>query len=103
MQICIFKDKAIDMGVQTRWNLKVSQQLDTDLRIFLAERGGKKGDLSAFVEKAVAQALLRQTIEDVRNAMAPLSEEEALQLADREIAAFRRENPDFWKRENWAS
>ncbi len=38
----------------TRWNLVVKVETDTELRQFLAsEGGGKKGDLSKFVEEAV--------------------------------------------------
>ena len=38
----------------TRWNLVVSTKTDTTLRQFLANRGGgRKGDLSRFVEEAV--------------------------------------------------
>jgi hypothetical protein len=38
----------------TRWNLVVSKQTDKSLRQLLAaEGGGKKGDLSRFVEEAV--------------------------------------------------
>lgn len=38
----------------TRWNLVVSRNIDISLRQFLAsEGGGKKGDLSRFVEDAV--------------------------------------------------
>jgi len=38
----------------TRWNLVVSTETDSALRQFLAnEGGGRKGDLSKFVEEAV--------------------------------------------------
>ena len=38
----------------TRWNLVVSTAIDTSLRQFLAAQGGgRKGDLSRFVEDAV--------------------------------------------------
>jgi hypothetical protein len=38
----------------TRWNLVVSTETDVELRQFLAsEGGGRKGDLSKFVEEAV--------------------------------------------------
>ncbi len=40
--------------VNTRWNLVVSKDTDIALRQFLAnEGGGRKGDLSRFVENAV--------------------------------------------------
>jgi hypothetical protein len=42
----------------TRWNLVVSKQTDQSLRQLLAnEGGGKKGDLSRFVEEAVKKQI----------------------------------------------
>ena len=42
----------------TRWNLVVSKQTDQSLRQLLAnEGGGKKGDLSRFVEEAVRKQI----------------------------------------------
>jgi hypothetical protein len=41
-------------GLATRWNVVVAPETDRELRQFLAaEGGGKKGDLSKFVEDAV--------------------------------------------------
>jgi hypothetical protein len=38
----------------TRWNLVISNETDSALRQFLAsEGGGRKGDLSKFIEEAV--------------------------------------------------
>ncbi len=43
----------------TRWNLVVSTDTDMTLRQFLANRGGgRKGDLSRFVEDAVRAHVL---------------------------------------------
>ncbi len=42
----------------TRWNVVVSTRTDTTLRKFLAERGGRRGDLSRFVEEAVQAHIL---------------------------------------------
>lgn len=43
----------------TRWNLVVSRTTDVALRQFLANRGGgRKGDLSRFVEEAVQAHIL---------------------------------------------
>ncbi|WP_083296164.1 MULTISPECIES: ribbon-helix-helix domain-containing protein [unclassified Duganella] len=40
--------------MQRRWNIAVSSATDQALRVFLAARGGgRKGDLSKFVEEAV--------------------------------------------------
>jgi len=40
------------MNEQTRWSLKISRDTDIALRTLLAARGGRKGDLSRFVERA---------------------------------------------------
>ena len=37
----------------TRWNLSIPEQTDRAVRTFLARTGGKKGDLSRFVDEAV--------------------------------------------------
>ena len=41
------------MGELARWSVKVSKETDISLRTYLAEHGGKKGDLSKFIEQAV--------------------------------------------------
>ena len=47
---------------QTRWNLVVSTKTDTSLRQFLADNGGgRKGDLSKFVEEAVRERIFIET------------------------------------------
>lgn len=89
------------MGEQARWNLKVSQQLDTDLRVFLAERGGKKGDLSGFVEKAVARALVQHMTRAMNDANPDLTDNEALALANRELSVVRDERKAFWAARDW--
>jgi predicted nucleic acid-binding protein len=43
------------MSDLTRWSVKVSKETDIALRSYLAERGGKKGDLSKFIERAVTR------------------------------------------------
>ena len=45
------------MSKMTRWSLVVSDQTDQRLRMFLGQRGAKKGSISRFVEEAVARLL----------------------------------------------
>ena len=40
-----------------RWSLKVSRETDRALRAYLGQTGGRKGDLSRFVQEAVRQNL----------------------------------------------
>ena len=43
----------------TRWNVAVSTDTDQSLRMFLASQGGgRKGDLSRFIEEAVRAHIL---------------------------------------------
>lgn len=44
-----------------RWSLKVSKETDATLRAHLGRTGGRKGDLSKFVEEAVQAQLRAQT------------------------------------------
>ncbi len=46
------------MDDTVRWSLKVSRETDQALRAYLGRSGGRKGDLSKFVQEAV-QARLR--------------------------------------------
>jgi len=48
---------------QTRWSLVVSSETDSALRQHLANNGGgRKGDLSRFVEKAVRERIFLETM-----------------------------------------
>lgn len=86
------------MGEQTRWSLKVSRETDIALRTFLAERGGRKGDLSRFVEDAVNRSVLRQTVQEIWDRNAGLAPEDVAKLVDEELAEVRRARPDRFER-----
>lgn len=59
----------------TRWNLSVSDETDRSLRRFLASQGGgRKGDLSRFVEEAVQAHILELTAEQAKAANADYDE-----------------------------
>ena len=75
------------MGELARWSLKVSRDTDVALRTLLATRGGRKGDLSRFVEEAVNREVLRQTVNDIRARNADLDEDEVARLIDGERGA----------------
>lgn len=45
------------MEETVRWSLKVSRETDQALRAHLGQAGGRKGDLSRFVQEAVRQSL----------------------------------------------
>lgn len=58
-----------------RWNIAVSADTDQSLRLYLAgQGGGRKGDLSRFIEEAVRAHLLELTAEQAKAANANVSE-----------------------------
>ncbi|MES2832433.1 MAG: ribbon-helix-helix domain-containing protein [Pseudomonadota bacterium] len=72
-----------------RWNIAVSPDTDQSLRMFLASQGGgRKGDLTRFIEEAVRAHILELTAERAKAANANVNEadivaivQEALQWA----------------------
>ncbi len=78
--------------IATRWNLVVSRETDTGLRQFLAgEGGGRKGDLSKFVEEAVRARIFQLRVGKIKakNTGVPAGE---LQLAvDEAVAEVRKD------------
>lgn len=72
-----------------RWNIAVSADTDRSLRLFLASQGGgRKGDLSRFVESAVRAHILELMASQAKAANTEVSEadltaivEEAVQWA----------------------
>jgi len=58
-----------------RWNLAVSSDTDQSVRMFLASQGGgRKGDLSRFIEEAVRTYIFECAVEDAKAANANVSE-----------------------------
>ena len=72
-----------------RWNLVVSDDTDRTVRSHLARTGGKKGDLSRFVDRAARQAVFWETLESVWDRNRGLSAEDAQALADAAVAEAR--------------
>ncbi|KPF71565.1 hypothetical protein IP88_10590 [alpha proteobacterium AAP81b] len=77
------------MGDLARWSLKVSRDTDIALRTLLATRGGRKGDLSKFVEEAVNREVFRQTVSDIRARNAGIDEDAVARLVEEELGATR--------------
>jgi len=88
------------MGELARWSVKVSKEPDISLRTYLAEHGGKKGDLSKFIEQAVNTELLRATIREIQDRNAHLPDEVLQAEIDQACAETRAE---FWKDRKWWS
>ena len=69
-----------------RWNIAVSQEVDQSVRIFLAAQGGgRKGDLSRFIEESVRAHLLESAVDQAKTAAAGLGESELTELIDEAV------------------
>ena len=73
----------------TRWNLVIADETDRHVRSYLARTGGKKGDLSRFVDRAVRQAIFWETVESIWERNRNLSGEGVQLLADEAVAQAR--------------
>ena len=73
----------------TRWNLSISEETDRAVLTFLARNGGKKGDLSRFVDEAVRRHVFDLTIGKAKERNAGYDQMEILDLIDDEVSAAR--------------
>jgi len=74
-----------------RWHLVISVGTDRTVRSFLARTGGKKGDLSKFVDQAVRERVFWEIVSEVQAQNKGMSSQDAQRLAD-EAVAWAREN-----------
>ena len=64
-----------------RWNIAVPPDMDQSVRMFIAAQGGgRKADLSRFIEEAVRAYLLERAVEQAKTADAGMSEAELTDL-----------------------
>jgi len=77
----------------TRWNLVVPEKTDRAVRTYLARTGGKKGDLSRFVDEAVRRRVLDLTVRQVKDRNAGYDQREILDLIADEVIAERADRP----------
>jgi hypothetical protein len=69
-----------------RWNIAVSPDMDQSVRMFIAAQGGgRKGDLSRFIEEAVRAYLLDQAVGQAKAAAGSMSETELSDLIDEAV------------------
>jgi len=69
-----------------RWNIAVSPDTDQSLRMFLASQGGgRKGDLSRFIEEAVRAHILELTAEQVKAVNTSVSEDELTAIVNEAV------------------
>lgn len=69
-----------------RWNIAVSPDMDQSVRMFIAANGGgRKGDLSRFIEEAVRAYLLDKAVGQAKAAASSMSETELSDLIDEAV------------------
>ena len=69
-----------------RWNIAVSPEVDQSVRMFLAAQGGgRKGDLSRFIEEAVRAYLLERAVDQAKTAAAGMDGTELSALIDEAV------------------
>lgn len=74
-----------------RWNVAVSADTDQSLRMFLASQGGgRKGDLSRFIEEAVRAHILELTAAQAKTANANVSEADLTSMVDEALQWSRK-------------
>lgn len=71
----------------TRWTVSVRPETDAALRAFIGSRGGRKGDLSRFIEEAVLWRMLDQASEKAREGLSDLADDQVQQLIDEACTA----------------
>ncbi|MCL2875476.1 MAG: ribbon-helix-helix domain-containing protein [Betaproteobacteria bacterium] len=75
-----------------RWNIAISPDVDQSVRMFIAAQGGgRKGDLSRFIEEAVRSYLFEQAVEQAKVATSGMGEAELNDLID-EAVQWAREH-----------
>ena len=73
----------------TRWRLSIPEETNLAVRTFLARKGGKKGDLSRFVDEAVRRRVLDLTVCQIKDRNARDDQQDILDLIDDEVDAAR--------------
>jgi hypothetical protein len=74
-----------------RWNIAVSPATDQSVRQFIASQGGgRKGDLSRFIEEAVRTYLLQKSVEQAKSATNGMGDSELNTLIDEAVQWARK-------------
>jgi len=69
-----------------RWSIVVPEDTDRALRSYLARTGGRKGDLSRFVDNAVLTRLFELTVEDVKERNRAQSQDDIIEAIKEALA-----------------
>jgi len=72
-----------------RWNLSIPEETDLVVRAFLGRSGGKKGDLSRFVNDAVRRRVFDLAVDQIKERNATFDQQEILDMVEEEVTAAR--------------
>jgi len=70
-----------------RWSVVVPEETDRALRSYLARRGGKKGDISKFVDEAVQARLFELTVGGIKKRNRAYSQKEVLEAIEEALGS----------------
>lgn len=65
-----------------RWNITIPKETDQTVRAFLKRKGGKKTDLSHFVDEAVRCHVFDLTVRQIKDRNAGYDQQEILELVE---------------------
>ena len=54
------------MEDSVRWMVRVSPEIDREIRAYLGRRGGKRGDLSRLIEEALRAQIFEKSVERMK-------------------------------------
>ena len=60
------------MKDSVRWTVRVSPEIDQEVRAYLGRRGGKRGELSRLIEEALRAQIFEKSVERVKQRTAPV-------------------------------
>ncbi len=70
-----------------RWSVVVPEDTDRALRSYLAKKGGKKGDISKFVDEAVQARLFELTVRNLKKRNRVYSQKAILEAIEEALEA----------------
>lgn len=70
-----------------RWSVVVPEETDRALRSYLAKKGGKKGDISKFVDEAVQARLFELTVRNLKKRNRATSQKAILEAIEEALEA----------------
>lgn len=75
-----------------RWTISIPEKTDRAVRTYIARKGGKKGDLSKFVDQAVRGKIFDETVRQIKTRNAKFDQDEMLKMIDEAVDWSRANN-----------